>query len=322
MKRHRRTALIGVQALFAVSVAWFAGRAIHRQWTAIEAADLAVAPKWPWVILSAMIVLATYLLLIRVWTFHLRDWGHHLAFVPAARMWFISNLGRYIPGKVWGLGALAVMSERRGLPAVAAIGSSILVMLVGMVAGLGVVFFTGAGVADAVLRENGVVPPRGAVPIIVGLGIAGLVIAPMMLPALAGIAGRLTGKAPVLPTLPATSVWIVAAASGLSWLLYGIAFQFFTIGVLGTSAGGPGAYIAVYTASYLAGLLSLIPGGLVVREAALVIGLLSLDLATAPEAALLAVTSRIWMTILEILPGVLFLASGTRGGVPGTHSGP
>ncbi len=318
----RRALLVGVQALFALAVAWFAGRTILRQWTELESTRLTVAPSWPWVILASAIVLATYLLLVGLWVFHLRDWGHRLAFVAAARMWFISNLGRYIPGKIWGLGTLAVMAERRGLPAVAALGSSILVMLIGMVAGLAVVLVTGAGVVDAVLREHGVSVPRGAVPLTVGLAIVWLAVAPVLLPALGGAVGRLMGKPPVLPRLPASSVWMVAAATGLSWLLYGVAFQIFAVGILGRNAGGTAAYVAVYTASYLAGLISLIPGGLVVREGALVIGLLSLELVTAPEAALLAVTSRIWITVLEVLPGVGFLMTGARELPQPTPSGP
>jgi uncharacterized membrane protein YbhN (UPF0104 family) len=83
--------------------------------------------------------------------------------------------------------------------------------------------------------------------------------------------------------------------------------------MLGRGAGGPSGYIAVYTAAYLAGFLSLIPGGFVVREAALVLGLTALNLVTAPEAALLALTSRIWITILELLPGALFLLTRAEG---------
>jgi uncharacterized membrane protein YbhN (UPF0104 family) len=67
------------------------------------------------------------------------------------------------------------------------------------------------------------------------------------------------------------------------------------------------SYIAVYTASYVAGLLSLIPGGLVVREAALTIGLTALELTSPPEALVLALTSRVWITLLEILPAVVLL---------------
>jgi glycosyltransferase 2 family protein len=307
LPRPRRKALLALQIAFTLAVAWFAGRTVQRQWADVEQARLTVDPRWGWIVLSALVVLATYLLLIEVWIVHLRDWGQRIAFLPAARIWFVSNLGRYIPGKVVGLGTMALMAERRGVSGIAAIGSSILVMLIGMVAGLAVVMTTGARVVEAVLEARGFSVPRGVVVAVVVAAIGGLLLAPVVLPRLAGLVARITGREAILPSFPASSVWLVAAGSGLSWVLYGIAFQLFTVGMLGHSAGGPGGYIAVYTAAYLVGLLSLIPGGLVVREAALVLGLSALSLATAPEAALLALTSLVWRTILEILPGALFL---------------
>ena len=49
------------------------------------------------------------------------------------------------------------------------------------------------------------------------------------------------------------------------------------------------------------------PGGVGVRETVLVGLLTSLRLATPADAVLLATTSRIWLTVLEILPGLVFL---------------
>ena len=68
------------------------------------------------------------------------------------------------------------------------------------------------------------------------------------------------------------------------------------------------AALAVYTASYLIGFLAIFaPGGIGVREAALAGLLISLRLATPADAALLAAASRIWLTVVEILPGLAFL---------------
>ena len=313
MSRPRRRALIALQIAFAVAVAWFAGRTIQRQWAAIEAAQLAIHPRWSWIILASLIILAAYLVLIALWVIHLRDWRQRVSFVTAARIWFISSFGRYVPGKVASLGTMAVMAERRGVSGVAAVGSSIVVMLIGIVAGLAVVLVTGARVVQAVLQGNGLIVPAWTFSAVVAVATGALLMAPIVLPRLAGIVARMSGRETVLPSLPASSVWLVAVGSGLSWILYGIAFQLFAVGMLGRGAGGPSGYIAVYTAAYLAGFLSLIPGGFVVREAALVLGLTALNLVTAPEAGLLALTSRIWITILELLPGALFLLTRTEG---------
>jgi uncharacterized membrane protein YbhN (UPF0104 family) len=102
-------------------------------------------------------------------------------------------------------------------------------------------------------------------------------------------------------------VFLAALGTAAAWLLYGVAFQVFS-GSLVRGTGATHSYIAAYTASYLIGYLALFtPGGLVVREAMLVASLTTLGLLTAPEAWLVAIASRLWLTVLEIGPGLLFL---------------
>jgi hypothetical protein len=244
----------------------------------------------------------------------LRAWGPRVPYLTAARIWFISNLGKYVPGKVVGLGTMYVLAERRGISPMAAVGSSVLATLIGLIAGLAVVMATGARVIDVVLEANGMSVPGWVVVAVTAAALAALLLIPIVVPRFAGLIAMLTGGKTILPSFPSSTVWLVAASSALAWIVYGVAFQLFTVGMLGRAAGGPSSYVAVYTASYLTGLLSLIPGGLVVRDAALVLGLVALNLATAPEAALLALTSRIWLTILELLPGALFLLTRADGG--------
>jgi len=51
-----------------------------------------------------------------------------------------------------------------------------------------------------------------------------------------------------------------------------------------------------------------VPGGLGVRELAMVAVLTGLGLTGSVEAWLLALASRLWLTALELVPGLLFLA--------------
>src|SRR5206468_9966973 len=94
----------------------------------------------------------------------------------------------------------------------------------------------------------------------------------------------------------------------IAWLLYGVAFALFARGVLGSSQGTLTAYVAVYALSYLVGYLVLFaPAGAGFREAAMVVLLPAAHLANPTQALVLAITSRLWLTILEITPGALFL---------------
>jgi hypothetical protein len=90
------------------------------------------------------------------------------------------------------------------------------------------------------------------------------------------------------------------------WLLYGAAFRFLAIGLLGTAPGSWGFYIAAFTGSYVAGVIAVLaPAGLIVREAAL-ISVLAPALGSG-DAVILAVASRIWLTALELVGALIVL---------------
>lgn len=303
----RRRALAVLQVAFAVAVTWYAGRKLAERWSEFGEVGAAVDPQWRWIVPASIAVLGTYLLLVHVWVAHLRAWGLRVPFPTAARMWFISNLGRYVPGKVWGIGTLWVMAQRRNLSPVATVGSSVLVMLIGIVSGLAVVLVTGAGAIELLLRQRGMQPPTWAVPLAAVLALASLVAAPIVLPAMARGVARATGREPILPALPAAAVWSAALGTGLSWVFYGVAFQLFSAGMIGEARGAATSYIAVYTGAYLVGLVSPSPAGAGVREGGLVAGLLALGLSSAPQALIIALASRVWLTLLEVAPGAIAL---------------
>jgi hypothetical protein len=93
----------------------------------------------------------------------------------------------------------------------------------------------------------------------------------------------------------------------VAWLLYGAAFQLFVFGLLGTASGGYAEYLAAYTISYIVGYLAIFaPAGIGARELAMVTVLTAAALTTGPEAALVVLTSRVWLTLLEVVPGFVF----------------
>jgi hypothetical protein len=107
----------------------------------------------------------------------------------------------------------------------------------------------------------------------------------------------------------------------VAWLLYGAAFELFVLGMTGSAPGSYADYVTSWAWSYLAGYLAVIvPGGLGFREAALALSLNTLNLASPSTAAVIAVSSRLWLSVLEVVPGVLFLkrAGGSRSRAPTT----
>ncbi len=241
----RGKVLRAAQFAFAAAVVVAIVAALVSQWGALQEAAASARPRWGYVALSCALVIANYALLIQAWRVLLEGWGGSLGFWESARIWTISNLGRYIPGKVWAIGSLAVMAQSRGVSGAAAVGAALLGSLINTVAGFVVLASTGAGV----LR----VPAIGVVAI-AAVG-AAILLAPPFLPWLGRLAGRITRRDIVIPRIPHRAIWI--------------ALQH----VFGLAAGG-----ALKGAGFGTG-----------------------------EAILLVVASRIWLTVLEILPAVIFL---------------
>ena len=290
------------QWIFAALVIIFAGSALLKQWSLASARLVHVRISWAQIALASLLVLVTYAILIEAWRRILGAWGGKLTYVEAARIWCLSNLGKYVPGNVWSLTAMGVMSRGRGMSAVAATGSSIIMQLLTLAIGLGVVLVTGAQ-----LVGNPV-----ALGVLLAALLALIAAAPRILPGITRIVGSFTGWTIPEPAIPATIVWGATMAGGITWILYGVAFQLFTAGLLGAAPGATMSYIAVYTAAYILGFISPIaPAGLGVREVALAAGMAQFGLAKDGDAALVAIGARLWLTLLELIPSAGFVLRAT-----------
>jgi hypothetical protein len=148
----------------------------------------------------------------------------------------------------------------------------------------------------------------GAVVFIVALALAALA-APTALPSTVRLVNWLSGREFNVPPLPRRAIWWAAAGTTLAWVLYGVAFRYFVIGVTaGAATGSVGEWTAIFIGPYLLGYIAVFaPGGIGVRELAMAEALPRAGLAVGAVAALLVAASRLWLTILEVLPGLFFL---------------
>ena len=134
-----------------------------------------------------------------------------------------------------------------------------------------------------------------------------------MLPLLLGLARRFTGRDLAIAAIPHRAIYLSLAGNIIAWLLYGAAFQLFVRGVIGPAPGSYADYVTAYAWPYVLGYLVLVaPGGIGVRDGALALALTALGITTPPQAALIMVTSRLWLTVLELFPGLAFVVAGAR----------
>jgi hypothetical protein len=263
----RRWLLPTVQLAIVAFVLWRAAVQLSGQWNEVRASGGALAPDWIRVALSMLLVLATYALLVHAWRVLVAAWGSRLGFVDAARIWSVSNLGRYIPGKLWSIAAMGLLARRVGVSPAAASGSAIVGTLVNLAAGSRVLPTLVPGYERAATAL--------AVTVTVGLLAFPLLVGPF-----ARVAARLLRREVTAIAVPAPTLWLVVAANVAAWVGYGLAFRLFAGALALGSAGNWLDYLAVFTGSYLIGYLVLVaPGGIGVRELAMAESLRALGLA-------------------------------------------
>jgi hypothetical protein len=296
-----------LQGLIGLAVLFYVVRQFSQNWNEIRSTRLEWQIQPLYLVAAALLTWSMYGLLIVAWRRFLLDWGQSLDFWTAARIWSVSSLGKYVPGKVWAIAGMAIMAQRAGVAAWAATTSAIL--LQGLAVGSGVMI---VGVTGTTTLESQYPWVRLALWILaVGSAIGiGLMVSPILSgPLVRRFAPGSEARAP-----RGVTILLGIGANLIAWVGYGLAFWLLAHGTLpGMSLPIPLA-IGAFAASYLAGLLFLIaPGGLFVRESVMVLMLQS-SIGLVPAGAL-AVASRLLLTLTEVgiaVPFLFFLREKAR----------
>ncbi len=282
----RRGWVWAAQLILAVLVGWSVWRSVAGNLAKFTSLEVPLEFRFQWIALAALLVWGTYFLLIIAWRMVLGGWHQHLPLRSAARIWCVSNLGRYLPGKVWSVAGLAVLARREGVqgwaPAAAALAMQAL--SVG----------TGAGVAIAFLPQA-----DSPVLLVAAIAIAVVSVAALTLKPMVRVLARVASGRIQLQSLPAGAVLAAAAATLAAWLMYGLAFRFLALGLLPNDAPSLPLAMGSFAGAYVIGLFAIFaPGGIGIREGML---LVFLTPSIGGGAALaLSVGSRLLLTFTEV----------------------
>jgi len=288
------------QWLAGLAIIAIAARSLIRNWADLRSQPLEWRVQPGWLLVSALLVWLMYALLIVAWRTMLAGWGQRLDGWTSARIWTVSSLGKYLPGKVWAVAGMALMAQRAGIAPWAATGSAVVLQVLAIGTGAAVAGLTGRAAIEAAHQGSGVV--LGLLVAGAGAGVA-LLLWPPLLRRLLRFAAP-DAEARGAPAVAGIVVGIVANA--VAWVGYGASLWVLSRGLLPGVDLGLGLAIAVFTASYLAGFLALFaPGGLGVREGLFIL-MLQGPLGIGPATAL-ALASRLLLTITELGAAVPFL---------------
>lgn len=298
----KRPWLVALQLVAFALVLWFLGRQAQQYWGAIR--NLRVTWAWGPLLAASGLTAAMYLMLVATWQHSIGWWGQTFAWRDAARIWFASNLARFVPGGVWQFAGIAAMAASRGVSAVAANGAAVLQQVVIIVSGFALTLFTAPDLLGPAVQRF---IPSGLAPVV---GTTVLLLFVWLFPrsatALAARAERVAGAAVRWPAPPVRAFAIHAGLMLVMWLVYGVAFWLFGRALFGAEGPGLTVSVAVYTAAYVAGIVAVIaPGGLGVREAALTAALT--PVIGGERALVMALASRVWLLAVEVVTAAVVL---------------
>jgi uncharacterized membrane protein YbhN (UPF0104 family) len=186
--------------------------------------------------------------------------------VAGARIWFLSNLARYVPGNVWSYVGAVELARRDGV----ARRTTLAVMALTQVLSVGVALAAGLPVLLAERARLGRPALLGAAVVVAVAGLAALFRRRLL-----GLARRrLPGFDPAELAPSAGTVVLLVAGYAVYWAVTGLAFAALVASLHPLGAGDVPLVVAAYAAAYAAGFLALLtPAGLGVREGVLVVAL-------------------------------------------------
>jgi hypothetical protein len=240
----------------------------------------------------------------RCWWAALADLGGELPTRPAMRVFFLGQLGKYLPGTVWPAVTQMRLGRDYQVPPRASGAAFVVFMLVivgtGLLVGVPVIPLLGEDAADQYHWLLLVLP------------LLAVAVAPPVLNRALALALRLARRPPLPAPLSLGGILKVAGWAIASWLCYGV-HVYLLARQLGAEGGAllwlqsTGAFAAAFASGPL---LVIAPAGAGVREAALL--LLLGSTITAPRAAVIAVISRLLFIVGDLAWAAIALVAERR----------
>ena len=286
-----RLAMMGILVIFAV---W----AVAANWRGVSDA---LSQLLPWTVVAAVPAgFATTAVALLVWRSLLADFGHRLSLPAAGRIFFISQLGKYVPGSVWSILAQIELSRRHHIPKRTNVAVGVLAIAIAVT--------TGLGVAALMLPFGGGATARHYWWILLVLPVFATALHPRILGPTLNQVLRLGRREPLPRTPSGRGLSRTVGLQVLVWLCLGLQVWLLLIGL--GAPPGPSLPVAIggYALAYSLGQMAVgLPAGAGIREAALTIALSTV--VPAPAALVVALVARAIMTMVDLTTAGVFAAA-------------
>ncbi|MFO7675274.1 MAG: YbhN family protein [bacterium] len=275
----------------AAALYFLAGRLV-RDWGRVPWADI----RFNYLFLAAAfaVVFFVYLPLFGVnWRFLLRSLGARLSLLDSVAILCVSQMGKYVPGKVWFALGRIYLARRRGVPEAATAVSA--VMETGFALLSAILLF---GVS-LLLMPPGQVPGRAWLAFVLVPPCLVAIWPPVLSRLINWLLARL--KQPrVEISLALGETLAIVGLYILMWLAQGIGFYLLVNSFYRLTPARLPVIVGGYALAWILGFVSLVtPAGLGVREGILTFALRFVM--PEPIAIIAALLGRVWITLAEVL---------------------
>jgi uncharacterized membrane protein YbhN (UPF0104 family) len=283
------------QGIILIVIFYFLGRGVVLNWSKVRSYQWEL--DYPLLFGSFVLLSLVYIFNIKVWNSLLEIVGSKLSFKNIFRIWFVSNLGRYLPGKVWTVVGMIYLLEKEGVSkrkgfTTAIVGQSLAVLSAFLLSFI----LSGHGLYERIFSHN----PIGFILILFfSIAIFIFIAYPKLLEMVINLGLSLVRKEKISLELKSSELFLYLFYYTLVWFSYGLAFMVFVKAIAPAPWSQYFNLTASFAFSYILGFLAVfVPGGLGVREGVLV--LLLSHYFPLPVATLIALFSRLWMTAVEL----------------------
>ena len=258
---------------------------------------------WYSVTLSLAAAMAGAWCMMLAWRAVLADLGSPLPFGTAAKVSFVAQLGKYVPGAVWAFAAHIELGHDAGVPRRRGVAAVVVSLAVAVAAGLGLAALALPLTSPQATRQFWWA--LAAVPVI-ALGLCPPVLGPLIDRVLTLTARPPLDRRPSWGGLARALGW-----TALGWLALGGQVWLLLAGMTGRGAGVLLLAIGGYALAYAAGLLLVVfPNGIGAREIILIAVLA--PVVPHGTALAIAIAARLLTTASDLAWGLFGLATSHR----------
>ena len=244
-------------------------------------------------VISYVVLLFYAVLTVYIWKLLIKKLGSDLSFGKSFKIMFLSQMPKYIPGKVWGSLSRIYLCQKEGVSKQVSSASIIyetgLALVAGLIFGLSLLF---------IYIDKGIISKY--IPVFYLIPFILLILHPKIF---TKIANFILNKLKAESLIVSFSFWQMLLLVGLyliNWVIMSVALYYFVNSIYTVGISKFPIIVGIFAISVITGQISFfVPAGLGVREGVMT-ALLSLYLPL-EIAIVIAIGSRIWMASGELI---------------------